>query len=144
MSRTQLHPALDRIGRLLLGAGVTCVTVPTVIGPAVGGWLASTGLRRHRWRSVASGFAGVLGAGPWAILAFLALQGAVDPIGYNVGAVTVGLATAAPDAVALWQEIGVSLVLLTTTTGGAVAGGVVGIVVRAPADYDGNNLDSRA
>jgi ABC-type hemin transport system substrate-binding protein len=53
------------------------------------------------------------------------MTGAIEPVGYHRGIVHVGVLTASPDAVVLWQEVGLSAVLTVTVGTFAVAGSVV-------------------
>ncbi len=125
MSKTQTQTVLRTIAQTLLGSIAVCLAVPTGIGPVAGGWLAGHGLQRQRRRIVVSAVAGVVGALPWTVVTFLALTGAIEPVGYHRGVVHVGVLTASPDAFVLWQEVGLSAALTLTVVTFAVAGSVV-------------------
>lgn len=125
MSEKQTQTVRKTVARTLLGSLVVFLTVPTGIGPVVGGWFASRGTHRQRRRIVASAVAGMLGVLPWTTIMLLAMKGAIEQIGYHKGIVHVGVLTASPDAFVLWQEVSVSAVLTVTVVAFAVAGGVV-------------------
>lgn len=115
----------DRLTDLALGSIVTLVTLPSGLGPAVGGWLAGRRTAAPLAGAVAGGLAGLLGALPWSALVFLASAGAIDPIGYHEGVVHVGVNPASPGALALWQVIGLTVLFAGTLTVIAAGGGLV-------------------
>ena len=125
MSENQTQTVLQTIAGTLLGSIVVCLAVPTGIGPVAGGWLAGRGLQRQRRRTVVSAVAGVVGTLPWTVVTFLAMTGAIEPVGYHRGIVRVGVLAASPDAFVLWQEVGLSAILTVTLVTFAVAGDVV-------------------
>lgn len=125
MSEQWTQAAFRPAVQTLLGSMVVFLTVPTGIGPVAGGWIASRRTRNYREGTVASAVAGTLGVLPWATAAFLAMGSTIDSIGYQTGIAHVGVLPAASSTFGLWQEIGVSLVLLATVTAFAIAGGCI-------------------
>ena len=61
----------------------------------------------------------------WTPLTFLAARGTIEPVGYHKSVVHVGVQTASPEALVLWQEVGLRVVLTVTITAFAIAGGVI-------------------
>ncbi|WP_440990868.1 hypothetical protein [Haloarchaeobius baliensis] len=118
-------PLATRIGRILVGGLAVLVTAPTGVGPALGGWLAGRGTTDPLRGGLASGVAGLLGALPWAALVYLASAGAFAPVGYHENGVHVGINTAAPELLTLWQELAVTGLVAGTFVGVAVLGGIV-------------------
>lgn len=125
MANQRLRSSVARIARALFGSVVVLLTVPTGIGPVLGGWLAGRGTDRPARGLPTSAAAGLLGALPWAVVVFLAARGAIEPIGYHDGLVHVGVMTAAPETFVLWQELGLTVLFVETVTAMAVAGGVL-------------------
>jgi hypothetical protein len=114
-----------RIGNVLLGSIVTLVSAPTGIGPAVGGWIAGRRTGSPVAGGVAGAIAGLLGSLPMAALVFAAASGSIEPIGYHEGVVHIGVNTAAPGALVLWQELALSGLVLGVLVTAAVVGGIV-------------------
>lgn len=108
----------------LLGGLVVLVTVPTGVGPAVGGWLAGRRTQGPVRGALLGGLAGLLGSLPWATLVYLASAGAFEPVGYHRGVVHVGINTAAPGTFVLWQEVALAGLVAGTLVGLAVLGGL--------------------
>lgn len=118
-------PLATRIGRVLLGSLVVLMTAPTGIGAALGGWLAARGTTDPLRGGVAGGVAGLLGALPWAALVYFASAGAFAPVGYHENGVHIGINTAAPELLTLWQELAITGLVAGIFVGFAVLGGIV-------------------
>jgi hypothetical protein len=121
MTETRTRTFGSIVARTLLGALVVLLTVPTGVGPAAGGWVAGRGGRGV----AASAVAGLLGAVPWGVLAYLAASGTIAPVGYHQGVVHVGVTTATPGALVPWQEVGLAVLCTAVLAGTAVVGGVL-------------------
>lgn len=113
------------VSKILQGGLVTVLTAPTIIGPFVGGWLASQEPNTSGRDVVASATAGLLGALPWGVGAFLAARGTLGTTGFDVGPVHVGIDAVSPSTLVLWQELGIALGLAVTVVGLAVCGGLI-------------------
>ena len=118
-------PLATRIARILLGSLAVLVTAPTGVAPAFGGWLAGRGTTGPLRGGLAGGVAGLLGSLPWAVLVYLASAGAFAPVGYHENGVHIGINTAAPELLTLWQELAITGLVAGTFVGFAVLGGIV-------------------
>lgn len=116
----------SRLAHALFGSIVAVLTVPTGLGPALGGWLAARRTRTARGSVLASAVAGLVAALPWGGLVYLAAAGAIDPIGYHEGLVHVGVNPAAPETFVLWQEVTLATLCGGVIFAAALAGGVLG------------------
>jgi MFS family permease len=114
-----------RTAHVLFGSIVTLLTVPSGIGPAIGGWVAARRTASPTTGAVTAGFAGLIGTLPWAGLVYLATAGAIEPIGYHEGLVHVGVNTAAAETFVLWQEVGLTALVAGIVVSTAVLGGIV-------------------
>jgi hypothetical protein len=124
MTDANANSVLVRTGKTLLGSIVALLTVPTGLGPALGGWLAGHRASTPVRGGLAGGAAGILGALPWAGLVYLASAGAIEPVGYHEGGVHVGINTVAPGTLPLWLEVGLAVLVAGVIVAAAVAGGI--------------------
>lgn len=125
MTAPLVRKVASRGSKLLAGAFVVVLAVPTGAGPGIGGWIAGNGTTSPSRGTVAGGVAGLLGALPWSVLAYLASAGAVPPIGYHDGFVHVGVNPAPPGLLSPWQEVAVAILLGGIVTTVAAVGGLV-------------------
>jgi len=125
MAETASHSVFSVVAETLLGGLVVLLTVPTGVGPAVGGWFAARKTAGPTRGLAAGAVAGLLGALPWGVLVYLAASGAIAPVGYHEGLVHVGLNTAAPGLLVFWQEVALALVVGVVVVGMAAAGGLL-------------------
>jgi hypothetical protein len=123
MTERASHSVVGVVAETLLGGLVVLLTVPTGVGPAAGGWLAARTTAAPARGLAVSAVAGLLGALPWGVLVYLAASGAIAPIGYHEGPVHVGVNTAAPGLLTVWQEVALALLVGVVVAGTAVAGG---------------------
>lgn len=114
-----------QLADVLLGSIVALVTAPTGIGAGFGGWIAGRRSLNPARGALAGGVAGLVGGLPWAGLVYLASAGAIDPVGYHEGLVHVGINTADPALLTLWQELALSGLVAGVFVAAAVAGGLV-------------------
>ncbi len=114
------------VTQIVQGGLVTLLTVPTMLGPVVGGWLASRGSESLTRGISLSATAGLLGAIPWAVSGFLAARGGLNTTSVGLGPASVGVEAVSPETLLLWQEIGIALALGATVVGLAVCGGLAG------------------
>jgi hypothetical protein len=124
MTDSTAHRLATRCGKTLAGGLVVLLTLPTGIGIALGGWLAGHRTTTPGRGAVAGGVAGLLGALPWTVLVYLASAGAFEPIGYHENGIHIGINTAAPGALAPWQEVGLAVMFATVLVAVAVGGGI--------------------
>lgn len=125
MMDSTAHRLATRCGKTLVGSLVVLSTLPTGIGAALGGWLAGHRTTTPGRGAIAGGVAGFLGALPWTALVYLASAGAFEPIGYHENGIHVGINTAAPGALAPWQEVGIAALFAAVLVAVAVGGGIV-------------------
>lgn len=115
----------QRLTDALLGGLVTLLTVPTGLGPVVGGLLAGRRAGDPAGGALAGAVAGALGALPWMTLVYLASAGAIAPLGYHEGYVHVGVNTAAPGLLTVWQELALAGLVAAVVVVAAIAGGLL-------------------
>jgi ABC-type amino acid transport substrate-binding protein len=134
--------ALTRLTDGLLGSIVALVTAPLGVGPALGGWLAGRNTETPGGGAIAGAIAGIVGAAPWMWLVYLASAGKIEPIGYHEGLLHVGVNTAAPETVVLWQELALAGLVGAVIVGAAAVGGFlsgldIDVVVELREELDG-------
>jgi hypothetical protein len=136
MTEAEKQSRSRRVTQTVQGGLVTLLTVPTMLGPIVGGWLASRQSGSLTRGTSLSAIAGLLGAIPWAVGGFLAANGAVNTTNITLGPASIGVEAVSPETLIFWQEIGIALALGATVVGLAVCGGLAGYhssdSVRAP------------
>ena len=120
-------PPTGRVASILLGSLAVLMTVPTGIGPAVGGWVAGRLTTSEKQGATAGFVAGIIGGVPWVVLVYLASAGAFEPIGYHEDFIHIGINTVDSEVLSVWQEVGIAVLfgcVITSfsTVGGAVAG----------------------
>jgi len=123
-----------RLADGLLGSVVALLTAPTGIGPTLGGYLAAHRAETPVGALLVSGAVGVVAALPWTGLVYLAVSGAIEPVGFHEGNVHVGVNTAPPEAFALWQELALAGLCGGLFVGAALVGGLLAGVWTAVGD----------
>jgi hypothetical protein len=97
-----------------------------MLGPIVGGWLASRKSESLTRGTGLSALAGLLGAIPWTVGGFLAANGALNTTSVTLGPASIGVEAVTPETLIFWQEIGIALALGATVVSLAVCGGLAG------------------